>query len=117
MKAKRKPKRNDYAVGYCKPPPEHQFKKGQSGNPGGHKKATSTFSEAIEARFDEVVRISGDRGVVAVTKRELALRNLVRRGLLHRNKRALLTYIRLMRQIEPWAQKKRRFAIKILKDE
>lgn len=28
----------DYDVGYCKPPVEGQFKKGQSGNPGGKKK-------------------------------------------------------------------------------
>ena len=29
----------DYKVGFCKPPKHAQFKKGQSGNPSGRKKA------------------------------------------------------------------------------
>lgn len=36
FKIKRKPKRNDYDVGNCKPPKKHQFKKGQVGNPYGY---------------------------------------------------------------------------------
>jgi Family of unknown function (DUF5681) len=35
---------SDYKVGYCKPPPEHQFKPGQSGNPEGRR------SQANQAR-------------------------------------------------------------------
>lgn len=36
------PESNGYLVGYGKPPAEHRFKKGQSGNPKGRRKAKKT---------------------------------------------------------------------------
>ena len=43
MRAK-KPTATNSESGYCKPPKEHQFKPGQSGNPGGRPKGNSSSS-------------------------------------------------------------------------
>ena len=44
----------DYAIGYCKPPVESRFRKGQSGNPGGRprgaKKLVTLLAEALALR-------------------------------------------------------------------
>ena len=44
----------DYAVGYGKPPVETQFRKGQSGNPGGRRRGTESLAmllgEALSRR-------------------------------------------------------------------
>lgn len=51
--------RNDKAVGYGQPPKASQFKKGQSGNPGGRPPKTPDH-ESIAARvLGEVQRLSG----------------------------------------------------------
>jgi hypothetical protein len=51
------PARKDYAVGRGKPPVHSQFRKGQSGNPGGKPAPARTFQqrlrEAVEAALDE----------------------------------------------------------------
>lgn len=44
--SKKSPK--DYAVGYGKPPKEHQWKKGQSGHPGPKKRKEDATGSAIE---------------------------------------------------------------------
>ena len=47
MSSDRKPGRpHDYKVGYGKPPKEHRFKKGQSGNPRGRPKGAKSRKPA-----------------------------------------------------------------------
>lgn len=41
------PKDRNYLVGYGKPPAEHRFKKGQSGNPSGRRKGSKSKSEPL----------------------------------------------------------------------
>lgn len=43
---------NDYVVGPGKPPREHQFKKGMSGNPGGRAKVMSAAYREVAAGVD-----------------------------------------------------------------
>jgi hypothetical protein len=46
-KQKRQPK-GDYPVGYCRPPAEHRFRPGQSGNPTGQRKGSRVKTIADE---------------------------------------------------------------------
>lgn len=45
----------DYEVGHCKPPKEHQFKPGQSGNPKGRPKKDRQLADKIQDKTDQLV--------------------------------------------------------------
>src|SRR5438132_13898812 len=55
----------DYDVGYRKPPRQHQFKKGQSGNKRGRRKGTQNMLGVFKKIADEKVkvRIAGESHV------------------------------------------------------
>jgi hypothetical protein len=59
----KRPSPSNYAVGRGRPPKHSQFKKGQSGNPGGKRKRPPTFVEMVSAVMatDIVVTIEGKR--------------------------------------------------------
>ena len=56
------------AVGYKNPPKEHQFKKGQSGNPAGRKPKPKPVSlmEAVKLELTKLVDITEDGKVIKV---------------------------------------------------
>lgn len=67
--------KGDYEVGRNRPPKSHQFKKGQSGNPNGRRRATSFDKmEIIERVFNETVKMTIDGKSRRVTKVEAAIR-------------------------------------------
>jgi hypothetical protein len=74
--AKGKSKGGDYKVGFGLPPPEHRFKPGQSGNPGGPRKRWSTFAAAVRALGDQVIEHIIDGKKQELTWREALARQL-----------------------------------------
>jgi hypothetical protein len=53
----RKPGSADYEVGYGRPPKEHQFKKGESGNRRGRPKGQTSFPALVAKALTEHVMI------------------------------------------------------------
>jgi hypothetical protein len=74
-------KDSKYTVGYGKPPKHAQFKPGQSGNPGGRPRKTSTFDDDVktELRSSITVLEAGERRRIA--KRRAIVKQHVNRAL------------------------------------
>ncbi len=68
-------KRRD--VGYCRPPKEMQFKKGQSGNPSGRPKGTINLATALTRTLSKTIEVEEDGKKETITKMEAAVRRLV----------------------------------------
>ena len=49
----------EYAVGDKKPPIEHQFKKGESGNPAGKKKGVKNFATLYQEGLVALAKLNG----------------------------------------------------------
>lgn len=67
----------DYKVGYGKPPKEHQFKKGQSGNPRGRKPRTTNVTKLLATELDRLISVRDGDGEKRITKREALMTSLV----------------------------------------
>jgi hypothetical protein len=64
----------DYEVGYGKPPPQHRFKKGQSGNPRGRKSVKLNEAEIIAKVRDELIPMTINGKTTRITAFEAAVR-------------------------------------------
>lgn len=64
-------KKNDYDVGYGKPPAHTRFRKGQSGNPSGKPKKVLSNAEIMTRQLDRKVTITVDGKKERLTKREV----------------------------------------------
>jgi hypothetical protein len=81
--ASRKQKRQptgDYEIGYCRPPAQHRFRPGQSGNPTGQRKAGRVKTPADELKEIAATKVTiraGDK----TRKVSLLTANLLAHGL------------------------------------
>lgn len=73
-------KGKDYEVGYGKPPKEHCFAPGQSGNPAGRKKGSRGIKTDLRAELSSVLTISINKQPVSGTKQRLMLKSLATRA-------------------------------------
>ena len=71
---------DEYSIGYKKPPKDHQFRPGQSGNPRGRPKESRNLKTELEEELQELVRVieSGTRRTV--TKQRAVLKSLTARA-------------------------------------
>jgi Family of unknown function (DUF5681) len=63
--------------GYRRPPPDTQFKKGQSGNPAGRPKKAPSFKADLAAELREKICITQEGGKQRITKQKAFCRTLV----------------------------------------
>lgn len=66
-----------YIVTRGKPPREHQFKKGQSGNPRGRPKGSQNFRTLLQRELDRQITATNNGREVRMTKREAMVKRLV----------------------------------------
>lgn len=69
--------KDDYKVGYRKPPKHTQFKKGQSGNPKGRRKGARGLKSDLRDELKERVTIHEDGKQVTLTKQRLMIKQLL----------------------------------------
>jgi hypothetical protein len=101
MSARRPP--GGYEVGYGKPPKEHQFKPGQTGNPKGRKKKAKRLPDiatALDAVLSRRMTINDNGQTRTADVLEAMILNLLAaaaRG----NFRALQTFVKLVQTFPP----------------
>jgi Family of unknown function (DUF5681) len=65
------------AVGYKRPPREHQFRSGQSGNPSGRPKGARNFRSELREELSEVITVhDGDREI-QISKQRALIKSVV----------------------------------------
>lgn len=78
--AKGNKRAGDYEVGYGKPPREHQFAPGVSGNRKGRKKGSRGLKTDLHAELSSTLTISINKQPVSGTKQRLMLKSLATRA-------------------------------------
>jgi hypothetical protein len=92
-----------YEIGYRRPPPSGQFKKGVSGNPKGRPKGSRNFLTLLEQELAEKVVVNENGRRRTVTRMQAMVKRLVA-GALQGDPKATLTLVDILRRcggIEP----------------
>lgn len=73
--------KDDYDVGYGKPPKHAQFKKGQSGNPMGRPRGTKNFSTDLKEELAEAVQVTEGGIVRSISKQRALVKSTLNRAI------------------------------------
>jgi len=87
-----------YEVGYGKPPKEHRFKKGVSGNEGGKKKGTKSLKTDWEEELKSLVEIT-EKGKKRKISKQLALIKGSIAQAIKGNQKATVTVLKLVADV------------------
>ncbi len=88
-------KGGDYDVGYGKPPKEHRFKMGQSGNPAGAPSKRKRPKIDVAAVLNEPIAVKNSGVRQKMHPYAVAGRKLVERGLKQNDLNAILEFLEL----------------------
>ena len=75
-----KRKKGDYTIGHGKPPIHSQFKKGQSGNKKGRKKASPQAADVLLNAIHRMISVSENGSRRSMTKLEAAITQIVNKA-------------------------------------
>jgi hypothetical protein len=73
--------KKNYPVGYRRPPVEHRFKRGQSGNPSGRPKGVRNFTSDLREELAGFVSIKDGDSSVQVTRQRAIVKAVVKAAL------------------------------------
>lgn len=73
-------KKNNYPVGYAKPPLSTRFQKGKSGNPTGRAKGSKNVTWLLLQALGEQVTVNENGERKRITKAEAIIKQLVNKG-------------------------------------
>lgn len=91
----------DYEVGYGKPPKQHRFQSGQSGNPKGRPKKRNDMPSLMNQELNKKIRVKDQGEVRTITKLEAMMASLMARAI-QGDYRAVKLVMELKRQyIDP----------------
>lgn len=71
----------DYKVGYCHPPKETQFKKGQSGNPKGRKRKPESVRDQTESALSRKVTVTEGGRTKKLSVQEVIIRGQISKAI------------------------------------
>jgi hypothetical protein len=91
--------RDDYEVGYGKPPRHTQFSRGQSGNPRGRPAGSKNLATLVSEALNEPVIVAENGGRRKISKREAIVKQLVNRSA-KADWRAIKILLDIVREIE-----------------
>jgi uncharacterized protein DUF5681 len=92
-------KKDDYQVGYGKPPANRRFSKGQSGNPKGRPQGARNFSSLLDGALNEKVAVKEDGRLRKISKREAMVKQLANKATSD-DHRSIQLLVVLLQQLE-----------------
>ncbi|SEO89065.1 hypothetical protein SAMN04490248_11535 [Salinihabitans flavidus] len=72
---------DDHQVGYGKPPKQHRWKKGQSGNPSGKRRCEERIEETFRRIAEEEILVNHNGSQTAMPQREAVIRSVLAKGM------------------------------------
>src|SRR6476660_500602 len=88
--------RDEYAVGYGRPPPHTRFKPGQSGNPKGRPKGTINLKTDLMEELSERISVSEGGKPKKLSKQRALLKSLMAKAITKSAARAANILLNLM---------------------
>lgn len=92
--------RENYEVGYGKPPKHTQFKKGQSGNPKGKPKGHKNFKTDLKEALGAKIPITIDGKKKSITKQRAIIESTIHRSLQGNDKARANLFSLIIRSLE-----------------
>jgi hypothetical protein len=86
-----------YEIGYRRPPPSGQFKKGASGNPKGRPKGSKNFLTLLEHELAQKIVVNENGKKKSITRLQAMVKRMVA-GALQGDQKSLVTLVEILRR-------------------